>query len=118
MRRDDAHLLDVLEAARRIIEYVGGKTFDDFSRDLQCQDAVLRRVSVIGEAARRVSPETRAAHSSLPWREMIAMRNFVIHQYDSIDISLLWETTARDVPRLILLLTPIVPVDVDSGGSR
>lgn len=69
MSRDEAYLVDILESAKIALGYMAGKTFADFSADLQCQDAVVRRIEIIGEAARRVSEETRALYPQIPWRE-------------------------------------------------
>lgn len=58
MSRDSECLLDILEAAKRVIRYISGKTKQDFLDDVQCQDAVVRRLEIIGEAARRISGQT------------------------------------------------------------
>ena len=100
MLRDKAYLLDILEAARFAFGYIGKKTRDEFLKDTQCQDAVIRRIMIIGEAARRVSDETRAA-LRLPWSEMVGMRNFLIHEYDDVDMKTVWKTVSHDFPPLI-----------------
>jgi uncharacterized protein with HEPN domain len=87
MSRDDTYLVDILESARIVLAYVGGKSWDDFYTDMQVQDAVVRRIEIIGEAARRVTQETRDKNPQIPWREMTSMRNLVIHEYDVVDIS-------------------------------
>ncbi len=101
MQRDKEYLLDILEAAKPAIEYVGNKPREEFFGDLQCQDAVIRRLEIIGEAARRISEETRAAHPDLPWSDMVGMRNIMIHEYDDIDMAIVWETVRNDLPSLI-----------------
>jgi len=107
MRRDKVYLLDILEAARFALDYIGKKTREDFVKDTQCQDAVIRRIMIIGEAARRVSDETRG-ELSLPWSEMTAMRNLLIHEYDDVDMKIVWETVSRDLPSLIASLEKIL----------
>ncbi len=82
MSHDREYLLDVLEAARLAITYVSGKTREEFLTDRQCQDAVIRRLDVVGEAARRISQEIRAALPHIPWNAIISMRNVMIHEYD------------------------------------
>ena len=62
MQRDREYMLDILEAAKTIEEYIQGKTEQDFSKNLQCQDAVLRRLEIIGEAAGRISEKQRNSH--------------------------------------------------------
>ncbi len=59
MLRDDTYLVDILQSAKMTLDYVSGKSWHDFYQDVQCKDAVIRRVEIIGEAARRVSQETR-----------------------------------------------------------
>ena len=86
MQRDNAYLLDILEAAKLGVTYVGKKTKEEFLNDIQCQDAVIRRLEIIGEAAGRVSGETKSAFPNLPWSEMVGMRNIMIHDYDDVDM--------------------------------
>ena len=108
MSRDDTYLVDILESARIAIDYVSGKSWDQFEEDLQCQDAVLRRIEIIGEAARHISPQTRRKHSQIPWREMTTLRNLVIHQYDVVDINQVWDTVQSRLPSLVEELSKIL----------
>ena len=109
MQRDRGYLLDIMEAARLALQYVEGKTREEFFNDLQCQDAVIRRLEIIGEAANRISVETKAEFPHLPWFEMRGMRNVMIHDYDDVDMSIVWETVQSDLPKLIASLEKIVP---------
>ena len=102
MSRDDAYLVDILESAKIALAYVAGKSWDDFSGDIQCQDAVLRRLEIIGEAARHISPQ-------IPWRDMTLLRNLVIHQYDAVDINQVWDTTQHKLTPLVAELSKIIP---------
>ena len=77
-------------------------------RDIQCQDAVIRRLEIIGEAARRISDETRADYPNIPWREIIGMRNIVIHEYDDIDLDTVFKTAKKDLPSLIVSIEQIM----------
>lgn len=101
MNRDKEHLLDILEAAKLAISYVKGKTKETFLGDIQCQDAVIRRLEIIGEAAGRVSKETMGAIPSLPWQEMRGMRNMLIHEYGDVDLNIIWDTMRIDLPPLV-----------------
>ena len=109
MERDNAYLLDIFESARLSVSYVVGKTKEEFLVDTLLQDAVLRRLAVIGEAARRTSAATQARLPDLPWKQMIGMRNIVIHQYESVDWGIVWDTLQTDLPILIATLEQIVP---------
>ena len=104
MQRDREYLLDIIEGAKAAHSYVKGKTKQDFLKDFQCQDAVVRRLEIIGEAARRVSEQTRESLTDLPWTEMISMRNILIHRYDDIDMLIIWDTVHNDIPPLIAAL--------------
>lgn len=108
MQRDREYMLDILEAAKLALEYVGDKTREEFFGDLQCQDAVIRRLEIIGEAVRRISEETRASYPDLPWSDMVSMRNIMIHEYDDIDLAIVWETVNNDLTPLIDALEKIL----------
>lgn len=109
MKRDEVYLLDILEAAKLAVSYAQKVSEDEFMRDTQCQDSVIRRIEIIGEAARRVSDQTRAAHKDIPWSEMTGMRNLMIHDYDGVDLKIVWDTVQRDLPRLIEMIKPLIP---------
>ncbi|MGD0922074.1 MAG: DUF86 domain-containing protein [Terriglobia bacterium] len=109
MPRDAECLLDILEAARLAAAYVSTKTKEEFLRDTQCQDAVIRRLEIIGEAARRISDETRARLPHLPWLAMVNMRNLMIHEYDHVDLAVVWDTVQNHLPTLIQSIAPLVP---------
>lgn len=109
MQRDHGYLFDILEAAKLAVSYVEGVAKDAFLLDTQCQDSVIRRIEIIGEASRRVSPQTRAAFPGIPWNEMVGMRNLMIHDYDDVDLEIIWDTVQSDLPRLIELIKPLVP---------
>lgn len=118
MQRDKTYLLDILEAAKLALSYVGNKTKEDFFSDIQCQDAVIRRLEIIGEAAGRISEETLNHVSDLPWSEMIGMRNIMIHDYDDVDINIVWETVQNDLPLLISVLKNIFLTEDNKGEIR
>jgi uncharacterized protein with HEPN domain len=107
--RDAGYLLDILNAARAAHTYLNGCTFDAFLEDPQRQDAIIRRLEIIGEAARRVSLETRSSLLSLPWEQMIGIRNVLIHDYDNVDLDIVWDTVSKDLPGLIQELEKVVP---------
>jgi uncharacterized protein with HEPN domain len=108
MQRDREFLLDILEAAKLAVSYVGENSKENFLKDIQCQDAVVRRFEIIGEASRRISDDTRASHPELPWGEMIAMRNVMIHEYDDVDFTVVWETVKNNLPSLLESLERIL----------
>lgn len=108
MQRDREYLIDILEAAKIATSYIREKNKEDFLDDLQCQDAVIRRLEVIGEAARRISKDTHTHLANLPWNEMVSMRNVMIHEYDDIDVGIVWETVQNDLQPIIDSLEKIL----------
>ena len=85
MQRDNALLYDVLESARLAIAYLQDISKEDFQNSVQLQDAVIRRIEIIGEAAAHLSEETKVSFPNLPWQDLTDMRNFVIHHYGDVD---------------------------------
>ncbi len=112
MPRDLDHLSDMLDSARLICEYTATTDRLAFEADLMLQDAVIRRFEVLGEAARRVSERVKELHPHLPWPQIIGIRNVVIHQYDVVDLDILWRTIREDVPELIRDLELLVDEDL------
>ena len=109
MQRDDAYLLDILIAARKALKFLEGMTWEEFERDDLRQNAVMRPLEIIGEAAGRVSQKTRDAHPEIPWEQMIGMRNRLVHEYFRINLATVWDTVHDDLPRLVALIEPLVP---------
>jgi uncharacterized protein with HEPN domain len=109
MSRDSAYLLDIFEAAKLALNYLEGKEKEEFFKDIQCQDAVIRRLEIIGEAAGRVSAATTTTFPNLPWKKMVNMRNIMIHEYQDVDLGIVWDTVQNDLPPLISLLEPLIP---------
>lgn len=109
MPRDDAYLLDILIAARAAIRFLEGLTWEAFEQSELHQNAVMRPLEIIGEAARRVSRDTQDAHPEIPWDQMIGMRNRLIHEYFRVNLVTVWETVQDDLPPLINLIEPLVP---------
>ena len=109
MWRDDANLLDMLIWARRASEYVRERTDAEFATDVLVQDATIRCVEVVGEAASRVSAEFRETHPAIPWAQIIGMRNRLAHEYGHIDLAEVWQAARADCPKLATQLEPLVP---------
>ena len=101
MSRDPEYLVDIVSSAKLILTYVEGVRRDQFIQDTRLQDSVIRRIEIIGEAVRRLSPEFRERHPEIPWMAMTGMRNRMIHGYDDIDMNIVWDTTQGSIPRLL-----------------
>ena len=101
MQRDEATLLDILTAGERIIEFKGDLDKTSFLRDLKTQSAVLHQLMIVGEAVKRLSPETRQSAPEIPWSLIAGMRDNLIHGYDDVDLDEVWKTSERDIPELM-----------------
>ena len=113
MSRDSITLLDMLKAARLVVEFRGGMNKIAFREDPKTQSAILHQLLILGEAAKRVSTEFRTQHKSIPWKKIAGMRDKLIHEYDDVDLDEVWKTARSDIPRLIAQLEPLVPSKED-----
>ncbi|MHB8763140.1 MAG: HepT-like ribonuclease domain-containing protein [Deferrisomatales bacterium] len=101
MSRDERMFLsDILARCDRLLAYTSEMDFASFSADPKTFDAVTRNLQIIGEAVRRISPETRAAHPEVPWRKIAGLRDLVIHEYFGIDEEIVWDAAKNHIPRL------------------
>lgn len=117
MWRDDACVLDMLIAARKIRAFTAGVTLDRFLRDELMQHGIMRLIEILGEAARHVSDDFRATHSEIPWRQIIGMRNRMVHEYFRVIPAKVWEVVEQEIPSLIRRLEPLVPPVSDDRPS-
>ncbi|MHB9132727.1 MAG: HepT-like ribonuclease domain-containing protein [Armatimonadota bacterium] len=111
MPRDADALLDILNAATLIQTFLSGISKDAFEQDVMRQAAVVREFEIIGEAAKRVSDDFKAAHPAIAWRGMAGMRDILIHAYDHVDLDEVWNAAEQSIPELIDDLTPLVHTD-------
>jgi uncharacterized protein with HEPN domain len=98
----------ILEAIATAQSYVRGMTFENFQRDTKTVDAVITRLMIIGEATRSVPEEVQAAHAEVPWHKMQGLRNVIVHEYDRVDLGILWNVVQLDLPPLVPLLQAIL----------
>jgi uncharacterized protein with HEPN domain len=95
------HIAQAIQRATEYIEHSGGASAFRYSQ--RDQDAVIRNIEIIGEAARQIqqhAPEFVAQHPELPWIEMRGMRNKMIHNYFEVDVDIVWRTVKDSLPRL------------------
>ncbi|MHB8782778.1 MAG: HepT-like ribonuclease domain-containing protein [Desulfobacteria bacterium] len=99
---------DILDAIAAIRAYTETMEFSHFVADRRTVDAVIRNLTVIGEAAARVPDEICSITPDIPWEDMRAMRNFVVHEYFGVNDTILWDTVRRDLPDLEEPLTRLL----------
>lgn len=109
MRREEAWLLDMLQAAREAAAFADGLSFADFEQNRMVQLAILKAMEIVGEAASQVGPDTQETYSEIPWPEIIGMRNRLVHGYFNVNLKRVWETVQQDIPQLISRLERLAP---------
>jgi uncharacterized protein with HEPN domain len=98
--RTPDYLEHILSAIDRIQQYLAGKSKADFTADMILQDAVLRNLGIIGEASRKIlaaSPDFAALHPEIPLAKINATRNRIVHDYEEVDLDIVWNLVAHDV---------------------
>ena len=91
------HILDAIEEIRG---YTKDADFETFDQNAMMHDACIRQLAIIGEACNRISPDVRETHTDIAWRQIIGLRNIVIHQYFGVDNHVIWDVIAHDLPDL------------------
>ena len=102
MRTDDLYLVDVIESAALIADFLKGRTLESFTVDELTRSAVLWRLTVLTEAATKLSQKSRDSLREIPWEEIRGLRNRLIHGYFTLDWPLVWEIVTQAVPQLRL----------------
>lgn len=97
----DILLRHMLDAAHEAVEHLSGRSRDELHEDRQLQHSLIRCIEIIGEAASRIEPEFRDANPLIPWLDIIAMRNRLIHAYFDIDLEIVWSTVRDELPELV-----------------
>jgi uncharacterized protein with HEPN domain len=114
VKDDRVYLLHIQDAVRRVLEYTrDGKAA--FFADTKTQDAVLRNIEVIGEAVKNLGSRVKSASPAIPWKQIAGMRDTLIHRYFGVNLDLVWQVVAKDLPEFqteiesILNTLPPVP---------
>ncbi len=99
--RDDIILIrHIIESAEKISRYIDGWTPAEFEKDDKTLDAVVRELTIIGEASANISDEWKEQHPKVPLGEATGMRNRIVHEYWAVDATVVWKTCVKDVPAL------------------
>ncbi len=110
-----ATALDIVLACRRVRRFLEDVDEPSFQADEEKRWAVVSQLLIIGEAARRLSHAFQREHPRIPWRQITAMRNRLIHEYDRINWRLVYRTAIQDVPILMDEMEAVVPADEPHG---
>jgi uncharacterized protein with HEPN domain len=114
MSRHDAlvTLRQIEEIAQKAAKLGAEGSRDQLESDWQYQLAAERAIEVIGEAATRLPQELRERHNDIPWREIIGMRNRLVHGYDAVDYEIVWDVPANYAPALAIKIPAIIEIEM------
>ena len=107
--RDRSSLLDIVKFARNIVEITREMDRAQLESDLIKQSAVLYQISILGEAVKRLSQTFCSQYSEIPWKKIAGMRDKITHQYDRVDLDIVWDVVQNNIPELIATLEPLLP---------
>lgn len=105
---DIVRLRHMLDAALEVMEFAEGRSRLDLNNNPMFSRAVVRDIEIIGEAANKITQQTRDEYPTLPWASIIGMRNRLIHGYFDVDLDRLWDTITIDLPELIVELRRVI----------
>jgi len=112
MPREQEALIDILQAARRVVRFTQGVTRNELESNEEKQAAILYQLTIIGEATKRLSQALRSQYPEIPWGQMAGMRDIVTHHYDEVDPDVVWDVVQDDIPQLIRMLEPLISQDI------
>src|SRR3989344_4318779 len=109
MQRDiGLYLDDILESIEKIETYTQTISEEEFSRNTEVQDAVLRRLAIIGEAVKHLPEDLKAKYKQIPWKEIAGARDIFVHEYFGIKMERIWKTIQKDLPKLKQLVKELL----------
>jgi uncharacterized protein with HEPN domain len=107
--RDRQYLLDILLHAEDALTFVRGASFDDLGTNAMLRNAVLHSLTILGEAAGRVAESSEVEIPDLPWRRMKNLRNVIVHDYEGVNLPIIWEIVTVELPVVVAVLNPLFP---------
>lgn len=118
MKRDyKLYIKDIVEAISRIEEFIGDMTYEEFVRDDKTSSAVIRKLEIIGEAAKNVPEHMRERYRDIPWKDMARMRDKIIHFYFGVDYEIVWKVVKERLPEVKPLFEKMLE-ELEEGGTR
>ena len=111
MKKDpEIFISHILESIQLIEEYTCNLNAEKFKTDIAIQDAIIRRLEIIGEAVKNIPASFRASHLEIPWKQMAGMRDILTHKYFDVDLSLTWSVVKHELPVIKEKLLKILPL--------
>lgn len=110
----DIFLRHIFECIEIIEEFIKGVSKSDFLHSIEKQDAIIRRLEIIGEATKNIPLNFRRQHTEINWNDMAGMRDKLIHHYFRVDVQVVWDVVKKDLPDLKRCLKKVLK---DSGSK-
>ncbi len=108
MPRDNESLIDIERAANRVLFYATDCDRASLETNDEKVSAILYQITIIGEATKRLSQDFRQQHPEIPWREIAGMRDVIVHEYDQVDLDVVWDVIQNKLPKLLTSLQPLL----------
>ena len=108
LKADYVRLRHMLDAANEALSFVAEKSRTELDLDRALALALVKSIEIIGEAASRISPDFRSQSPDLPWTDLVAMRNRLIHAYFDVNLDIVWQTVTDELPPLVKLLEQLL----------
>lgn len=107
-RADKIRIQHMIDAADEALKFAENKTIDDFRNNRMLVLSIVKDIEIIGEAASKISPPTKERFNDIPWKDIVGMRNRLIHGYFDVDIRVIKQTVDNDIPQLLAQLKDIL----------
>lgn len=111
MNQDQSYLLDLAKLCQTILRLTANMTEAEFQHDERTQLAILYEITILGEVVKRLSTEFRSQHSTIEWRKIAGMRDRLVHDYDEVQLDLVWQVIKINIPELLDYITPLLPFE-------
>lgn len=100
MRNYKLFVIDILDAIDKIDEFIGNMDYGEFIQDDKTSTAVVKKIEIIGEAIKNIPKEVKAEYKTIPWKDIVGMRNKITHNYFKIDYEIVWNVVKEKLPAL------------------
>jgi uncharacterized protein with HEPN domain len=107
-RHDKLYVFDIKTCCENIENYIANVSEGEFLQNKMLQDALVRNIEIIGEASKNLSIELREQNSQVAWREIMRMRDKIVHHYFRLNLDVIWQTVSQDIPTLKVQIEKIL----------
>lgn len=110
--------MDIIRAGRQVLHFAEGLTREQLELDSMRQSAILYQIVIVGEATKRLSQAYRLQYPEIPWKRIAGLLDILTHQYDRVDVDVIWEVIQQEMPELLAMITPLLPEETAEQGKN